>query len=56
MPVLIGTMVHVYTSTCYTNHTLDSDVFDAGEANAGMFFLISMNFIMAESTASIWVC
>ena len=55
MPVLIGTMVCIYTNTCYANHTLDSDVFDAGEANAGMVFLISMNFNMAETTASIWV-
>ena len=55
MPVLIGTMVHIHTSTCYTNHTLDSDVFDAGEANDGMVFLSHMNFNMAESMASIWV-
>ena len=55
MPVLIGTMVNVCTNTCYANHTLDSDVFDAEESNAGMIFLIPMNLNMAESTARIWV-
>ena len=50
MPVLIGTMAHIHTNSCYANHTLDSDVFDAGEANFAMVFPITMNVNMAEST------